>query len=746
MTNQSHRCDKEDAVPPVAQNELQDAGRLGSNGADATETDGTKTNLLWGVRGLLGYLAFTWLSLVWVELLLARMISRSMLNALILSRSVRMTLMSDEFLALAVVVAVVATPLLVLSYLAGRALSNRAALLRVGWCVLFALVWVLLLLYAASWFTFRSTGIFLATEGLVFFATNSVQFLQHVAHMEPYLVLTAPLVVSAGALVLMWLVPKLLAQLRGWWMWMFIAGVSVLLCACVWFSVGGGMRVSGEDAGMPVLDPHVGVVYTHGELYADCRDGRTGPLLYLWADVRRRLWSEAEPLMASDDLPVTWRPIISMDEYLRSVDRKRMHRWNVIFILVESLRPDQLQVCGGRREVMPALEALARQSRVFLNHYTQSSHSNYADVCPLSSHYPLRSERTHVYQENPTYPRVLIYDVLKQLGYRTAIISSQNENWGAMLNYMQTGYLDHVFHSRTFTGPTYVPRGDAGFEAFVKGQKRSGKIDDRFTIAEAIRWIDSVKDEPFYIYMNLQSSHLPYETPADFPRRFGRDKLPFTIRFNKYPPEAAELVKDEYSNSLAYVDSQLQRLFEHLKERDLWERTVIVVSGDTGQAFFEHGFAAHANMLFNEVMQVPLVIWAPNLRPGVDSRPAQHIDVPPSVFNLLGLPPHPSFQGISLFGPDPKPNRSLYLVAQCPPAHQFAVVRGDFKLIYDVRRRRRFLLNLKFDPGETRDFSRSNPDVLKELSVRLDTWRKLQLDYYRRINLHSRWYPPALGD
>ncbi len=101
---------------------------------------------------------------------------------------------------------------------------------------------------------------------------------------------------------------------------------------------------------------------------------------------------------------------------------------------------------------MPTIDALARESRVFTNAYIQASHSNYADLVPLSSQYPLRSPQMYEYPPNPTYPRVLIYDVLKALGYKTAIFSSQNERWGGMINFHRQSSLDRFFDAETFTG------------------------------------------------------------------------------------------------------------------------------------------------------------------------------------------------------------------------------------------------------------------------------------------------------
>jgi phosphoglycerol transferase MdoB-like AlkP superfamily enzyme len=145
-----------------------------------------------------------------------------------------------------------------------------------------------------------------------------------------------------------------------------------------------------------------------------------------------------------------------VDQYIAMARQQSHHPWNVVLMTVESLRADQLRAYGGSREIMPALDQLASEARVFLNSYTQSSHTNYATIVPLSSHYPLRSATMYSYPKNPTYPRVLIYDLLKALGYRTAIFSSSNENWSGMINFLDTGNLDRFIHAANSKKPTYL--------------------------------------------------------------------------------------------------------------------------------------------------------------------------------------------------------------------------------------------------------------------------------------------------
>jgi membrane-anchored protein YejM (alkaline phosphatase superfamily) len=315
-----------------------------------------------------------------------------------------------------------------------------------------------------------------------------------------------------------------------------------------------------------------------------------------------------------------------------------------------------------------------------------------------------------------------------------------------MINYHRPSSLDRFFHAATFDGPTYTPWEDVGFARWVKETGGAGSIDDRYTVGAAMQWIDSVKGNPFFLHMNLQSSHVPYVVPDNFSRRFGPKKLDFTIMWGEFPIEKIGIVKDRYADSLFYEDTQIARLFEHLRRRGLWENTLIIVGGDNGEAFYEHGFAAHASALFNEVMKVPMIIRVPGQEPRLDDRPAMFLDIPPSILQLLDVPSHPSFQGISLFEPRPNPDRSVYMMVQTPLAHQYAIVRSGFKLIFSEWKRRYLLYDLVHDPGEQRNVVASRPDLVDELAGRLQRWRSEQLSYYQDVPRQQREYPPVLPD
>jgi arylsulfatase A-like enzyme len=269
-------------------------------------------------------------------------------------------------------------------------------------------------------------------------------------------------------------------------------------------------------------------------------------------------------------------------------------------------------------------------------------------------------------------------------------------------------------------------------------------IDDSITVGEALKWIEASPAAPFFLYLNLQNSHLPYAVPADFPRRFSPKERDFEIKIGWFPEEKAAAVKDVYADSLAYVDSQLDRLFRRLKERNLWDRTLIVVSGDHGEAFYEHGTAAHANGVHEEVIKVPLVVRAPGLPSGPDGRPAHLLDVAPGVFHLLGLPVHPSFQGENLFAAESRADRTRYMISDTPWKTQLGVVRSGFKLIRDGDTGGSVLYDLAKDPGEKVDATEAHPVRARELKARLSAWRRAQLEYYENPLRQACEYPPVI--
>lgn len=408
------------------------------------------------------------------------------------------------------------------------------------------------------------------------------------------------------------------------------------------------------------------------------------------------------------------------------------------------MRADVLTPWGGPLRVMPTVEAIAAESRRYLDTYTTATQTDLAALVPLTGQFPLRDVTLRAYPVRTSYPKVMVYDVLAPQGWRAGVFSSQNEDWWGMVNVLRSPSLDTLLHAANYTGPTYLPENDLGFARFVRNAKRSGKIDDRETVGAAIHWLATAREKPFFLYLNLQTSHLPYAAPPGAPRRFGKGAPSFPILFGRYPLDSVEVVHDEYRNALAYVDDQIARVRAALMADGRWDSTIVVITGDHGQAFFEHRtVAGHANGVFQEQVQVPLLIRAPGLAAGEDRRPASHVDVAPTIADLLGLPEQPAWQGVSLVGEPQPADRPRFFMVQSPLAHRVGVVSGRWKMVRDVREGGTWLTDVG-DPLEKVDFTEEYPDTAKRMLALLDTWRAVQLAYYGSTVMPSRQFPPRV--
>ena len=593
------------------------------------------------------------------------------------------------------------------------------------------------LAFVMSWALFMSAGTFVDRASIAFFVASPGQMLKHVVAMSNWKAAALLLATLAGAVVL----PGIIRRLVEGWPRAVVAGRAFGPAV-----VATALLVAWSDAHSVDQNRYtrddIGAKTTSRSLWLEARDERSGPVLAALLG-RSRPGSSGYTVaaLAHPRIRTTHAPIASPGSW--SPQAPPAGGMNVIILLVESLRPDALQAFGGPRQVMPALDTLARSSLRFQRAYAQASHSDYADLCPLSSQYPLREPRHHYY-DPIEYPRVLIYDLLKERGYRTAIVSSQNENWNGMYRYLDTGSLDLFFHSESVSQPTRVDSEDVNFAAWARSLGRAGKLDDATTVGKAIEWIGS-SPRPFFLYMNLQTSHFPYRRPEGFDARFLPEEIDFPFSFAAWPPEKAPVVRNRYDNSLAYVDTQIARLLEFLAASGRMKNTIVVVSGDTGQAFYEHGYASHAGPLFEEVVRVPLVVHVPGTAPADVPVLAQHVDVPPTLLGLLGLPPFPGFQGHDLLAPG-RSDMPAFLVVQTPRAEQLAIVHDGFKLIHDVQHGRKLLFDLRADPGEKVDLAGSDPERREDLAAHLQAWVNGQLAYYRSAEARAAYFPPQFAD
>lgn len=371
---------------------------------------------------------------------------------------------------------------------------------------------------------------------------------------------------------------------------------------------------------------------------------------------------------------------------------------NVLLLVLESTGSRYLSLYGSEYPTTPHLEAEAAQALVFDNFYAHVGLSANSIVAISLSIYPYMTWREYTI-EHPRFPGRTVAELLKERGYRTAFFSA------AFLDYVGVGR----FHQ------------DRGFDV-VRGWGELGGGqplnswggDDALLIDRALQWIDDDPGRSFYGVVWTNGSHHPYDPPPERP-------LVDFFTGQTRPPDDYDLGR--YLNTVAEADRQLGRLFAGLRRRGLDDDTIVIVTGDHGETFgHPHPAWGHGSRVYQESVQVPFVVWSPGL---VEhgrrlATIGGHVDINPTITDLLGLPADPSWDGRSLFAKD-RPPRAYFYAAN--DDYLLGVREGDFKYIYNASRGREQLFDLSRDPEEQRDVARAHPDVCRRLRQRLAAWK-----------------------
>ncbi len=316
----------------------------------------------------------------------------------------------------------------------------------------------------------------------------------------------------------------------------------------------------------------------------------------------------------------------------RSADSGRPK--NVIVYLVDTLRADHLGCYGYGKPVSPRIDAFAREATLFRNTVAQSPWTRPSVATILTGLLP----RTHGVnrKKHALAPEaVTLAEALKDHGYRTA------------------GFVTNGNVARSFGF-------GQGFDTYeLLGRRRSAATDVN---ARAAEWLEKEwkKDAPFFLYLHTVEPHAPYVPPEPFRRRFApqvRNEALTRMKFlhqleEGRVPASPGLRRDLlalYDAEIAANDAAFGDLIDLLRQRGLWQDTLVVFVSDHGEEFFDHGGWEHGKTLHTEMLDVPLIVRIPGMGNGraVD-RQAQHADVVPTILDALGIAVPSAVEGRSL--------------------------------------------------------------------------------------------------
>lgn len=414
---------------------------------------------------------------------------------------------------------------------------------------------------------------------------------------------------------------------------------------------------------------------------------------------------------------------------------------NVIVILAESLRHDLL---GEYSAAAPFLNQLAADGVVYDKAYASSSHSNLSDLAFWYSQYPYRGQGHETYKQNDRWRGQSMFEAFKDSGYKVGYVSSQNEKWGQMINWLRLPAVDYFFHSEDYAGSTWENHDDeAGLASLIKAKvATAGKVEDSETLRVAADWLEAnVGGGPAMLGMNLQNTHYSYVMPKGIAGPFQPADLGFKAIYYAWPEAEKENVRNRYLNAVYGLDVSLASFAKRLQAAGIWDESLVVIVGDNGEGFYEHGFGNHSGPLFDEATRTLAIIKPPKRMNKGGARVdtvVSHIDIAADTLDLAGVKVPQSFQGVPLSAGKHRP---AFMYANAF-VRQFGVVQWPWKLLISERPRQQVeLYNLADDPAEKTDVSEIHTDVVDELGGAYSFWRESQFRFYRD-GLYESHAPP----
>jgi arylsulfatase A-like enzyme/Flp pilus assembly protein TadD len=282
--------------------------------------------------------------------------------------------------------------------------------------------------------------------------------------------------------------------------------------------------------------------------------------------------------------------------------------YNVLLITLDTFRRDRMSVYSDKYLKTPNIERLASRSIVFDRAYAHNPITLPSHVNIMTGTTP----RFHGVSDNTGFrldDRFLtLAEHVKQQGYSTgAFIGSFPLDSRFGLNQGFDHYDDNY-------GTHNV------MELFFV-ERKAEKV-----IAPAIEWIEGCQGK-WFAWIHIFDAHQVYLPP---------------------PPYDTQYSQDLYSGEAAYIDASLQKLFRFLEQQKRMEDTVIILTADHGEALGEKGEETHAYFAYNNTIHVPLILYIPGAGTRQVRENVAHVDIFPTVCELLSIEAPQHLQGESL--------------------------------------------------------------------------------------------------
>jgi arylsulfatase A-like enzyme len=431
----------------------------------------------------------------------------------------------------------------------------------------------------------------------------------------------------------------------------------------------------------------------------------------------------------------------------------------ILYIDIDSLRPDHLGCYGYHRPTSPNIDAIAADGVLFSNCYTPDA--------------PCLPSRTAFYTG-----RFGIMTGVVGHGGSAADLRSQGRE-RSFRDWVELSSLPSRLQQAGFHTAQISPFGQrhaarqfyAGFNE-IHNTGKGGMESAEEVQPIVMEWMrKNASRDNWFLHVNYWDPHTPYRTPADYPNHFENEPLPEWItgevlarhqqqagphgalelnmyddktspQFPRHPGKIENRddlhrVFDGYDSGVRYADEMIGQIIAHLKEQGLYEETAIIVSADHGENLGELGIYAEHATADNITCRVPLIIKWPGAAQG-EKRAGLHynLDLAPTLMELLGQDAADCWDGQSYAGVLASGahdiGRNDLVVSQCAHVCQRSVRWDKYLYIRTYHDGyhlfpREMVFDIENDPHEQHDLAPTRPDLCREGLARLSAWHDARM-------------------
>lgn len=424
-----------------------------------------------------------------------------------------------------------------------------------------------------------------------------------------------------------------------------------------------------------------------------------------------------------------------------------------LFLDLDSTRPDHLGCYGYHRNTSPNIDKIAAEGVRFENYYTSDAPCFPSRTALMTGRFGIHNgvvghggtagDVRHEGIDRQFQDKLASESLpafLRSVGFRTTLVSPFAERHSSWTFYAGFNEIHNT--------------GQAGMESAEE------------VTPTVLRWIERhAKEDNWFLYVNYWDPHTPYRAPESFGNPFENDPLPDWITdevleqhkrkvgphsaseinmydnrtHDAYPRHPGEIkdrqglrkMIDGYDCGIRYMDEHIGKLFQALEEQQVMDDLIIVITADHGENMGELGIYGEHGTADQGTCRIPMILrWPGKIKPHVDRGLHYHLDLGPTLAELFGVQPMPSWDGQSYASSilqQSGAGRDYLVLSQCAHVCQRSVRFGDWLYIRTYHDGyhlfdKEMLFNLKNDPHEQFDVSREHPSVCREAVYYLNEW------------------------